>query len=149
MSVRRIRPSKDAVAIEGRVPFHDVDPLHIVWHGHYYKYMEVARTELFRLANVDGPDVMKLGYRQVVSHGEVRYVSPLRYDDRYRVKAWFLDIEQRVHVGYEIWNLTEDKRSARARTELVTLTKEGVLLLETPKVLRDRIRAAARASEGT
>ncbi len=143
----RAKPPAHAVAIEGRVPFHDVDPLHIVWHGHYYKYMEVARTELFRAAGVDGPDVLKLGYRQVVSHGEVRYVSPLRYDDRYRVKAWFLDIEQRVHVGYEVTNLTEGKRAARARTELVTLTSDGVLLLETPKVLRDRIEAARRASE--
>lgn len=147
MSKLRIRPPENAVAIEGRVPFHDVDPLRIVWHGHYYKYMEVARTELFRRANVDGPDVIRLGFSQVVSHGEVRYVSPLRYDDRYRVKAWFLDIEQRVHVGYEVWNLTEDKRAARARTELVTLNSEGVLLLETPKVLRDRILASQLASE--
>ena len=25
------------------MPFHDVDALHVVWHGHYYKYLELAR----------------------------------------------------------------------------------------------------------
>ena len=41
----------------------------------------------------------------------------------------------------------KDKRAARARTELVTLNSDGVLLLETPKVLRDRIEAVLGASE--
>lgn len=148
MSVRRMRPAPHAVTIEGRVPFHDVDPLHIVWHGHYYKYLEVARTDLFKRAKVDGPDLLELGYRFVVSHGECRYVSALRYDDRYRVTCWFLDYEQRVHVGYEVWNLTEDRRAARARTELVTLDEGGVLRLETPHAIQDRIRAAIAASKG-
>ncbi|MGE0790141.1 MAG: acyl-CoA thioesterase [Sandaracinaceae bacterium] len=146
MKPLRAAPPKSAVEILGRVPFHDVDALHIVWHGHYYKYMEVARTELFQKAKVDGPDMIDLGYRFVVAHGECRYVSPLRYDDRYRVKCWFLDTELRVHVAYEIWNLTEEKRAARARTELVTLDPAGVLMLETPQIIRDRIRASMTAS---
>ena len=25
------------------VPFFDVDTMHVVWHGHYVKYLEVAR----------------------------------------------------------------------------------------------------------
>ncbi|MEZ4452430.1 MAG: hypothetical protein R3B09_23395 [Nannocystaceae bacterium] len=28
------------VSVDFEVPFHDVDALRIVWHGHYYKYME-------------------------------------------------------------------------------------------------------------
>ncbi len=26
------------------IPFHDVDLMGIVWHGHYAKYLEVARA---------------------------------------------------------------------------------------------------------
>ncbi len=29
--------------VEVRVPFHDVDPAGIAWHGHYFKYLELAR----------------------------------------------------------------------------------------------------------
>jgi acyl-CoA thioester hydrolase len=28
------------------VPFFDVDTMHVVWHGHYVKYLEVARCAL-------------------------------------------------------------------------------------------------------
>ena len=45
MSVPRQRPPADAAEIFGQVPFHDVDALHIVWHGHYYKYLEVFHDE--------------------------------------------------------------------------------------------------------
>ena len=29
--------TRSVVSVELEVPFHDVDSLHIVWHGHYYK----------------------------------------------------------------------------------------------------------------
>lgn len=148
MTVPRGRPPGDAVAVEGMVPFHDVDPLHIVWHGHYYKYFEIARTELFRRHRIDGTDLMALGYRFVVSHSEARHVAALTYGDRYRVKAWFIDTEQRVNVGYEVWDLTHDRRAARGRTELVSTDAEGRLLLETPKIIRDRIAGRVPTSEG-
>jgi len=41
--------------VELTVPFHDVDVLHVVWHGHYYKYLEVARTALMKSAGLDVP----------------------------------------------------------------------------------------------
>ena len=31
---------------EIEVPFFDCDSMHIIWHGHYVKYLEVARCEL-------------------------------------------------------------------------------------------------------
>ena len=147
MTVPRGKPPADAVAIEGLVPFHDVDPLHIVWHGHYYKYLEVARTELFRRHAIDGRDVLDLGYRFVVSQTECKHVGSLTYGDRYRVKAWFIDTEQRINVGYEVWDLTNDRRAARGRTELVTTDMEGTLLFETPAVIRDRIAGRVVASK--
>lgn len=28
------------------IPFHDVDMMQIVWHGHYVRYLEIARCAL-------------------------------------------------------------------------------------------------------
>ena len=36
-------------SVELEVPLHDVDVLGIVWHGHYYKYLEAARTALLQI----------------------------------------------------------------------------------------------------
>ncbi len=148
MSIPRSRPPKAATTYEADVPFHDVDSLQIVWHGHYFKYFEIARTKLFTLHGIDGKEMMELGYRLVVSHTECKHVSPLAYKDRFRVSAWFTgEPDHRIEVLYEIWNLTTDKRAARGRTDLVTTDPAGTMLLATPELLQKRIKHAPGPSE--
>ena len=36
-----------------KAPFFDLDPMQIVWHGHYLKYFDIARSELFDHLGVD------------------------------------------------------------------------------------------------
>ena len=59
-----------------------------------------------------------------------------------RVSAWFRDVERRLAIGYEVTNLSEGKRSARAHTILASVDPQGRLLLETPREILSRIRAA-------
>jgi acyl-CoA thioester hydrolase len=120
------------VRVELEVPFHDVDALQIVWHGHYYKYFEIARTELLRSRGLDGLDLyaMTLGLLVIESH--CRHVSPLHYGDRFEVAAWFRDLKYRVMIDYEITNLTRGTRAARAHTALVTTTANGTMHHRTP-----------------
>jgi acyl-CoA thioesterase FadM len=61
-----------------------------------------------------------------------------------RVSAWFRDVERRLAIAYEITNLTEARRSARALTVLATVSPEGRLLMETPREIVERVRAAQR-----
>ena len=35
------------------VPFHDLDPMQIMWHGNYLKYFDMTRSALFANAGVD------------------------------------------------------------------------------------------------
>ena len=39
--------------IKLKVPFHDLDPLQVVWHGNYFKYFDIARFGLFEKAGID------------------------------------------------------------------------------------------------
>jgi acyl-CoA thioester hydrolase len=132
---RRIRP----VAVELEVPFHDVDALRIVWHGHYYKYLELARTRLFRECGLDIGDLIGPRYRFLMIESGCRYAAPLSYGDRVRVDAWFRDVAHRLNIGYEITNLTEARRAARGHTVLATTDPEGRLLLRTPDAILERI----------
>ena len=127
------------VEVELEVPFHDVDGLHVVWHGHYYKYFEIARTALFRACKLDVPDMIELGYRMVVIESKCRHVFPLRYGDKFRVSAWFKEFEYRLHVAFEVWNLTADRRAAKGHTMLATLDAGGNLLLATPATMSTRV----------
>ena len=69
------------------VPFHDVDMLRIAWHGHYYKYFELARTELFRKYQCDVDDLKALGYYLPITDSRCRYIAPLRYGMQVRATA--------------------------------------------------------------
>ena len=65
------------------------------------------------------------------------------YGDRVSVSAWFRDVDRRLSIGYEVVNLTQARRAARGRTDLVVVDREDRMLFETPQVLRDRIHAAS------
>lgn len=130
-----------SASVELTVPFHDVDLLRVVWHGHYYKYLEHARTELMRQHRLDVPDLVELGFHMMVVDAHCRYMRPLRYGERVRVTARFGDIDHRIVVTYDLHSVTHDRRVARARTVLVTTTPAGELLLETPDAIRSRIVA--------
>ena len=128
-----------AVSVELEVPFHDVDSLRIVWHGHYYKYLEIARTALMRSVGLDNEEILGLGYGLLMGETQCKHTGVLRYGDRFRVTGWFKEAEQRIVIAYEVRNLTTGKRAARARTTLVTLNGRGELNLETPAEIVARI----------
>lgn len=134
----------DACVYRGLVPFHDCDPLGIVWHGNYYRYLEQARTVLLQGYELDVGDFVELDLRLVMIETRCRYAFPLRYGDEFTVKSWLIDFEQRLHVGYQIWNDTRDRRAARAWTTLVATDARGNMHLETPAPMVDRIRRGWR-----
>jgi acyl-CoA thioester hydrolase len=127
------------VSVEFEVPFHDVDVLRIVWHGHYYKYMEIGRTALMRARGLDVEDIRREGHTLLLVDSHCRYTYPLRYADRGRVDAWFAAVTPRLVVAYRIRNLNEDRCSARGQTILVTTDQDGRLLPETPDALLKRL----------
>jgi len=137
-------PSADAVSIDLEVPFCDVDALQIVWHGHYFRYLDLACTVLMRARGLDVPQLTSLGCRMVVVESQCRHIFPLYYGDVFRVSAWVVESLNRIKIAYLIRNLTRGRRSARAHTVLVTTSPDGNLLWETPSEIRQRLRAVPR-----
>ena len=126
-------------SVELRVPFHDVDTLGVVWHGHYYKYFEIARTELLRAHGIDGATLLGMGFKMFVMESRCRYVQPLRYDERFTVDAWFCDVDHRIQIAYEVRSVDALRRVARGTTAIVTTDANGAMLLETPDAIRAKI----------
>jgi acyl-CoA thioester hydrolase len=126
--------------VELEVPFHDVDMLRLVWHGHYFKYFEIARTQLLRQKNLSADQIVQTGFMFVVIESKCRYPSPLRFGQKFIVGAKLADIDYRVKIDYEIWNAAENRRAAYGHTVLATLSPAGELLLRTPDLLLERLR---------
>jgi len=136
VSARSFQPE---VSVELEVPFHDVDMLQVAWHGHYYKYMELARTALLRRYELGAEQLLGAGYSLLVIESKCRHTHPLRIGDRVRVGAAFLDVEHRLHIAYDIHNLSREQRAAYGHTMLATVDSSGRLQLKTPDAIVERI----------
>ena len=42
-------PWQISTEVEVTIPFHDVDMMAVAWHGHYFRYVELARCALLDL----------------------------------------------------------------------------------------------------
>lgn len=129
------------VRVRIKVPFHDCDPLFVVWHGRYFQYLEVARSALFARHKVDVEDVRALNYRMYVTDVHCRYMHPLSYNDDVEITARFTALTPLFRIAYDVRNLTAQRRSARAVTVLATTDANGKLFPETPHALLSRVRA--------
>lgn len=127
------------VRVEHEVPFHDVDPVGVVWHGHYYKYFELARTKLLRSIDLDQGDLVGPHFRLLVTETYCKYLHALRYGERFVVSAWLRDFRHRLDIAYEITSRDHDHTSARGHTLIVSTDIEGRLLLRIPPAIRERI----------
>jgi len=134
-----MRVPDHAVSVELEVPFHDVDALRIVWHGHYLKYAEVARSAFLRSRRLDMEDVLALGLGMVVVDSHTRYSFPLRYGERLRASVWCSQVDHRIQLPFVIDNLTVDRCAARGAVSVVLTDAGGHLLMEVPDEVRRRL----------
>ena len=126
--------------IEIQIPFHDVDLLGIVWHGHYIKYFEIARCALFDQIDYGYERMGESGYSWPVIDVRVRYPQPAKFGDLILVKATVAEWENRLKVDYEITKKTNGQRLTKGFTVQVAIELEsGEMCLESPPVLKQRL----------
>lgn len=87
---------------EIEVQFHDVDPMNVVWHGHYVKYFEMGRNTLLRKLEYDYPQMSEHGYAWPVVDCKLRFVSPALYGMKLTVTSTMKEYENRLVINYEI-----------------------------------------------
>jgi acyl-CoA thioester hydrolase len=107
--------------IELAPAFYDIDPMNVVWHGHYVKFMELARAALLAKLNFGYREMQECGYVFPVIELFVRYAQPLVLGQRVRVIAKIVEWESRLKVTYEIRDATTNRRLTRAHTVQVAV----------------------------
>ena len=75
------------VKMEYRVPYADTDQMGVVYYGNYLTLFERARNELMRACGYSYKECESEGWALPVTHAEVDYHRPARYDDLLEVTA--------------------------------------------------------------
>lgn len=128
-----------------RVPFHDLDPGGVVWHGRYFKYFERARSSLFDSFGYNYNEMKMSGSLWPVVDTNVRFVRPLLFDQEFLVIACLKEWEVRLVVDYRI----KDKQGVtytRARTVQVPVNAETLeLQFGSPEILIRNVEECIQA----
>jgi acyl-CoA thioester hydrolase len=128
------------------VPFHDLDPVAIVWHGNYVKYLEVARDALMNRIGYSHDEMRASGFVWPVVEMKLRYLQAARLRQTLRVRASISEYEDRLKIVYDISDAASGRRLTRGHTVQVAVRLDtGEMLFRTPPVLREKIAAAAAA----
>jgi len=105
-----------------KVPYYDVDPMQVVWHGNYLKYFEVARQALFGKYGVDLQHCMEdMRYVFPVVRSMIKHIWPLRFDDEFICTAVVREARVRIVLDFEIKLTSNGKVCAKGWTEQVAL----------------------------
>ena len=103
------------------VPFFDIDTMHVVWHGHYVKYLEVARCALLEHLGHTYTQMLEAGYAWPVIDMQLRYVRGATFGQRINVRASLVEWENRLKINYLITDLATGERLTRASTVQVAV----------------------------
>jgi acyl-CoA thioester hydrolase len=130
---------------EMKVPFHDMDPAEVVWHGRYFKYFEAVRCKLLEDLEYSYAEMMSSGYVWPVVDTRVRFVRPLVLDQKFTVFAALREWEMRLVVDYKI--LGEDGTlHTKGRTVQVPINvKTRELRLGSPDVFITKVQKKIEA----
>jgi len=135
--------------VEIQVPFYDVDSIHVVWHGHYTKYLEQARCALLEQLgyNYDAMHANHTVWPVIEAH--LRYVQPARFGQRLRVRAELVEWQNRLKVNYLIVDAKTGARLTRATTVQVAVdVQTGEMLWQSPPELMRAVQRAQNAASG-
>lgn len=138
--MRKHKQSRWFAEVEIDVQFFDLDPMEIVWHGNYVKYLEIVRCALLDKIGYNYPQMKESGYLWPVIDLQLRYVGPATFGQKLKLRADLVEWENRMKIDYLITDAVSGKRLNRASTTMVAVdvsTRE--MCFASPPVLFEKL----------
>lgn len=126
--------------VEIKVPFHDVDPMEVVWHGNYFRYLELAREKLLSQLGYGYIEMRHHGHMWPIIDARIKYPAPLRFGQTVRVVARLVEYQNRLRIAYTLYDAETGKRTTTAWTTQVAVDAEsGEIQFASPDILFDKM----------
>ncbi|MCS0627850.1 acyl-CoA thioesterase [Telluria mixta] len=137
-------PSRWSADVEIQVQFYDLDPMEVVWHGNYVKYLEVARCALLDAIGYNYAEMKASGYMWPVIDMNLRYAAPATFGQRLSVRAEIVEWENRLRIDYLVSDAATGRRLNRASTTQVAVDiASGEMCFVSPPVLFQKLGVQA------
>ena len=128
------------VEIEMQVQFFDLDPMEIVWHGNYVKYLEVVRCALLDKIGYNYVEMKESGFAWPVIDMQLRYIASASFGQALILRADIVEWENRLKIDYQITDALTSKRLNRASTTQVAVEiASGEMCFVSPPILFEKL----------
>lgn len=125
---------------EVRPAFFDVDPMAVVWHGHYVRYFELARQALMERFGYSYLEMRDSGFMWPVVDLRLKYVKSAVLGQRLIVRAEITEWENRLKVDYRITDAaTGDKLTVGHTIQVAVAMNTNELQYVCPPVLWEKL----------
>ena len=126
--------------IEIKIQFYHLDPMEIVWHGNYPRFLEQARCALLDKIGYNYEEMRASGYAWPIVDMRIKYVRPAIFKQDIIVSAELLEFENRMVIDYRIRDSVTAETLTKARTKMVALEIEsGEMQFESPAILLQKV----------
>ena len=134
---------KPGVTVRLKVPFFDVDPMQVVWHGHYLKYFDMARQIYAEKCGLDFyRHKEEKGFVFPVIRSTIKYIHPLCFGDEFFCKLELMECRIKIVQDFEIRLAESGKLSATGTTEQVALRMpEREMELAIPEEVQEALQS--------
>lgn len=124
-----------------QVQFYDLDPMRIVWHGNYPRFLEQARSALFEKISFGYREMAESAFAWPIVDMRIKYVRPINPNQSIKVTATLVEYENRLKTSYVITDADTGEVLTKAHTIQVTVDRASQeLCFETPPALVEKVR---------
>src|ERR1039458_6925850 len=92
-----------------KVQFYDLDPMGVVWHGNYARFLEQARCQLLDCIGYNYAEMQSSGYIWPIVDMRIKYVRPIRFHQQFIVAATLVESANRLKIEYIIRDQASDE----------------------------------------
>lgn len=122
------------------VQFYDLDPMNVVWHGNYIKYLETARCDLLAKIGYDYNDMREDGIAYPVATMDLKFIKSCTFNQKLRVVSSVEEIEPSLIIKYMINDAETGEKLFKAKTMQICVdvdTKKSVY--SAPERLKEKL----------
>lgn len=114
---------------EIEVEFYDLDPMNVVWHGNYIKYLEKARCDLLEKIGYTYDDMREDNCAYPVATMNLKFIKPASFKQKLIVSTTLEAIEPALIINYIIKDKETEEKIFKAKSMQIrvdTISKKSL-----------------------
>ena len=124
-----------------KIPFYDIDPMQVVWHGNYIKYMECGRCAFLEKRQMTYAHMSQLGVAFPVVSLKIKYIRSCVFGQEVSLTTTLEPCDNCLIFKYVLRDAKTGDKLMQAQTRQMAVemtTKQS--LFELPKACLDRLK---------